>query len=611
MAKLVRVFAPFAIVGLILPSNTVGQVGESSAMFRNGATHPGSYSANGPDIVGRVAWKFQTQGVVRSSPVVFDGVLYVGSGDGHLYALDAVTGDELWRFDAESPVHSSPAVDQDLVYLANFAGRVFAVDRVRGSAVWSVQTGETVPWEWGGEDWDFFLSSPTVVGEILVIGSGDGNVYAFDRLTGNERWRFETQARVRSTPAVADGTVYVGSMDGSLYSIDLATGTQEWRFDTEGRSLSSVDFGFDRKSLQSSPTVSGNSVYIGSREGFMYAVDRTAGTLRWRFDHEVSWANTTAAVSDGVLYAGTSDGLFVHAVDEETGNELWRTTTAGRVFGSPSLAGNNTYVADQSGILYVLSRTTGEVRSQFRLGAGSSSSPVVTEGLVFIGADDGGVYALEGTDKAPRLAVYWDSTASDRAPYAGHEALRTYFVARGYEVLDGDALASFMSERMEDGAPSVVVFTMGEMPETVAMTPSDTTLFTRYLKEGGKVVWIGPTPFFYTKDSETGRVVGYDAGAVGQLLGVGSMDAHFDALGSHSTADGTAWGLERWWVTDRSHDLRDGIVPLALNETGAATVWVRQFHERRGSGYVSFWTSREAMFFFEDLLRITEYGVVR
>src|SRR5437762_9357927 len=108
----------FALVGAAL---LLGESRERTAppapetMFRGGPAHHGVYKGGGPTLLG-LAWRAPTEGDVVSSPAIANGVVYVGSGDGGLYALDLATGARHWRFDAGSPVSSSPAVGGGLVY---------------------------------------------------------------------------------------------------------------------------------------------------------------------------------------------------------------------------------------------------------------------------------------------------------------------------------------------------------------------------------------------------------------------------------------------------------------------------------------------------------------
>jgi outer membrane protein assembly factor BamB len=133
-------------------------------------------------------------------------------------------------------------------------------------------------------------------------------------------------------------------MDGTLYALDLAGGRLVWRFDTEGHTLESGRFGFDRRSIQSSPAVAGGRVFVGSRDGHLYAVDAATGKLAWRADHEMSWVNSSPAVARGLVVASSSDNHFVQAVDAATGRERWRFATDRLVWSSPAVAGGCEYL---------------------------------------------------------------------------------------------------------------------------------------------------------------------------------------------------------------------------------------------------------------------------
>src|SRR4051812_16582562 len=200
--------------------------------------------------------------------------VFVGSGDGRLYAVDRRSGRLIWRVDAGGSVDASPAVADGLVTAATLGGRIFAVEQHTGRVRWSRRTGPALPLNTtpaGG--WDLFASSPVVTGRTVVIGSPDGGIYALDLATGAQRWRAMTGGRVRATPAIHDSLVVVGSWDGRVYALDLATGTQRWVHRTVGDTLDSKTFGFDRRAIQSSAAVAGGMVFVGSRDGALYGLD--------------------------------------------------------------------------------------------------------------------------------------------------------------------------------------------------------------------------------------------------------------------------------------------------------------------------------------------------
>jgi outer membrane protein assembly factor BamB len=582
---------------------------EGTAMFRGDPGHSGYFDGQGFDQLGGVRWQFQTGGPVRSSPTVLGDWLYVGSSDGHLYAIDRATGSPRWTANVASPVNSSPAVAAGLVILGSRDGTFHARDARSGQERWRFETGELLPWEWGFEGWDAYTSSPVVVDSVVLFGSGDGFLYALELASGREIWRFGTGGRIRSSPAVEGGVVFVGSADGRVYAVDLATGQERWRYEPHGVSLVSADFGFDRKSIISSPAVVDGTVYVGSRDGYMYAIDQATGEFKWRADHRVSWAMSSPAVVGDVLYSGTSDGNFVHALDVTSGNELWRFIAAGYTWSSPAVTDDGVYIGDAGGNLWALDRETGEVRWSYRTRGAVVSSPAVADGMVYFECDDGTVYALHGDGRYPHLAVFWDSNLRDFTMNSSHEVARAYFEEYGYVALDVEALNEFLNERIEDGAPSVVVFAMDYVPSAVASEPSDTTLFRRYLDAGGKVVWLGLPPMLFTRDPATGGVTALNREAGESLLGVDYAGVNFDSYGASATELGAQWGAPRWWVSSYAIDPADDVLVLGLDENGRIAAWVKSYGGPPGTGFVSLSAPRLWWDALPAIRAMAEYGL--
>src|SRR5262245_29912833 len=113
---------------------------QQSAMFRNGPSHPGVYAGDIPVTKPSVRWKFSTHSRVFSSPTVADGVVYIGSNDGGLYALSAQDGSLKWRFATAGRIPSSPAVSGGLIYFTSYDGYIRAVD-LAGKERWKFATG--------------------------------------------------------------------------------------------------------------------------------------------------------------------------------------------------------------------------------------------------------------------------------------------------------------------------------------------------------------------------------------------------------------------------------------------------------------------------------------
>src|SRR3984885_14463691 len=116
-------------------------VGQDAAMFRSNLQHTGVYEAAGIPKFSKVKWKFHTAGQIISSPAVANGMVYVGSTDHHLYAIDQDSGVEKWNVKTGDRVTSSPTVSAGIVYFESYDGNLYAVDGATGTVKWKFQTG--------------------------------------------------------------------------------------------------------------------------------------------------------------------------------------------------------------------------------------------------------------------------------------------------------------------------------------------------------------------------------------------------------------------------------------------------------------------------------------
>src|SRR5579884_2084402 len=152
-------------------------------MFRGSLAHTGVYDTEGPRQLHGIRWKFQTNGWVISSPAVAKGLVYVGSDDNNLYAVEADSGKLKWKFETKGLVRCSPAVVNGVVYFGSFDGNFYAVDAATGQLKWKFATGGEREFEARGlhgysprtqtipDMWDYYLSSPAVDQGIVYFGS--------------------------------------------------------------------------------------------------------------------------------------------------------------------------------------------------------------------------------------------------------------------------------------------------------------------------------------------------------------------------------------------------------------------------------------------------------
>jgi outer membrane protein assembly factor BamB len=429
------------VILAVVAASVAPTVASPQAMFRGGPEHLGVYESSNPSL-GTVAWKFKTSGRVVSSPVVVGEAVYVGSTDGNLYAVNRADGTLRWKFPTRGAVSSSPAFANGVVFAGSADGRFYAVEAATGKEKWNFKTaGErrfTAPGIHGGtprtemmpDPFDMFLSSPVITGGTIYFGSGDNNVYALDAESGALRWTFKTGNVVHASPAVSNGVVFIGSWDRNMYAINATSGKELWRFQTGNDTVI-----YNQIGIASSAAVAGGVVYFGCRDGHFYAVDAKTGAQRWSHDNKMGWVIASPAVRNGVVYFASADGTRFKALDAVTGALKYSVENKAISFSSPAIVNDVAYFGSSDGWLHAVDIATGATKAEFQSDGSKEnaakytddkgrmnsaalypdftldgiiigvhrmftlgsilSSPVVANGVLYVGSTDGNLYALK------------------------------------------------------------------------------------------------------------------------------------------------------------------------------------------------------------------------
>jgi outer membrane protein assembly factor BamB len=384
----------FATRGRVISSPAV-----AGGLVVVGSSDGSLYGINRSD--GTQRWKFDTRGPVNSSPAIAFGLVFVASVDGNIYAVDSATGTERWVFATKGErrftapgIHgaipktermpdpfdvflSSPVLAGGVVYIGSGDQHVYALDARTGALRWSFATGDVVH------------AAPAVANNTVYIGSWDRNLYALDAATGKEKWRYTTgndttiynQIGLASSPAVSGGMVFVGGRDGHFHAVDEQTGVLVWKHNNNG--------GW----TIASPAVREGLVYFPTSDGTRFkALDAKTGTVRFDLRNKAVSFSSPALVGDVAFY-GTSDG-YLQAVNVRTG--VLRNT-----FRTDGSKANGDRFTDENGrlrtnLMYPDRTLDGMMigmRTMQSLGS-ILSSPTVAGGVLYVGSTDGNLYAI-------------------------------------------------------------------------------------------------------------------------------------------------------------------------------------------------------------------------
>ena len=424
-----------------------------------------------------VRWVAALGSQTYGNPVVAGGRVFVGTNNEALYdreivgdkgillAFDAGTGEFLWQMVSDKlaagrvndwpfqGVCSSPLVEGDRLYYVTNRGELLALD-VAGMANGNDGpfTDETLTSPKDGDIlWRFDMmeevgsfphnmsnSSPVSFGDLLFVNTSNGQdethtnvpsprapaIIAVRKSDGALVWEQNHVGEAIlhgqwSSAGVGDiagvSQVVMGEGDGWVRGYAVGTGETLWAFDTNP--AESV-WPRTRNNVISTPVILGDRVFIangqdpehGEGEGHLYAIDATqrgditdSGRL-WHYE-AIRRTISTAAVHDGTLYLPDFSG-FLHALDAETGEPLWVHDTFAAVWGSPVIADGKLYLGDEDGDVVVLKPgPTESVIAEMNMGSSVYSSAVPANGVLYI-ASRNRLFALEDqetpTEGAPR-----------------------------------------------------------------------------------------------------------------------------------------------------------------------------------------------------------------
>lgn len=312
-------------------------------------------------------WTFKCEDEIRRKAIIDEGVIYVGSYDNNLYALNQANGQFLWKFPTNDSIASTPATFDEDIFITSADHHLYSINKRTGELNWRHKTNGPI------------YSSPTVRYDHVFFGSDDTHCYALNAKRGKMVWKTNAFSPVRSSPFVGEELVFFGTEGGYIYALELATGKMKWQSQA-------------KRAVTSSPTVADDIVFIGSVDATVYAIDASSGWTIWRFRARRPIISSPA-VQDRMVYIGSSDGNL-YAVDIDSGRQQWAYETGGQVASSPTIFGELVYIGSTDGKIYCLSAKKGELQWAFETSGPVIASPLVVNDVVYIGSSDKILYAL-------------------------------------------------------------------------------------------------------------------------------------------------------------------------------------------------------------------------
>ncbi len=358
------------------------------------------------------AWGRQSAGGWAGT-AVHDGIIYVGTRDGRVVAINSSTEDLEWAYSilitapsgglscgetsVPTAIYGTPVVDGNIVYIGTYSGRVLALSALARSQDFDSLQQRYGEWKWPVDDStpsNAIVADLLLTGDTIYVSSSNGRVYSLDKEFGDLNWESEIldrkHGKLWTSPLIQGNTIYVSTYDGHIYALSSETGDLlDWSFESE-------------TGFASSPVIYENAIFLGSFDRYLYAINISHEELMWRFPQEGSagnWFWAPPVISEGVVYAGCLDGV-VYAIEAKTGEELWEFDTENPVVAPPVIVDNLLIVIDESGTMHVFDLDTepgdeGVPLKTISIGAAVRSSFCAQEGLIYIYGEDKQLHVVD------------------------------------------------------------------------------------------------------------------------------------------------------------------------------------------------------------------------
>jgi outer membrane protein assembly factor BamB len=255
--------------------------------------------------------------------------------------------------------------------------------------MWQVKTGfmsgRLHPDPWGGTSWP---GQPTVTRDRVHYPSADGNIYCLSTKDGSEIWKFKGADSFKAAPTIIGDRIIAHGLDHIIYCLNAADGTLIWKYQT----------GFE---IDGSVMEKNGRIYVGGEDHYFYCLNLSDGSLVYKVQLGGSMEGSGTAV-DGRIYIGTEAGQL-YCLNQEDGRVIWEAVIGADSDSTPAVVGNFVYTAAEDGYVRCYRRDSGEPVWKFKSDPGGAvsggrggfwASPIVVDGRIYIGSDNGYFYCL-------------------------------------------------------------------------------------------------------------------------------------------------------------------------------------------------------------------------
>lgn len=323
---------------------------------------------NAPEI----KWAFAAEkDIFEATPVIADGMVFLGSITGNFYALELKTGKVVWKFFTKLGFSGPAAVSGGRVFVGDADGFFHAFDAKTGKEIWKKEIAGPMN------------AAPGVFKNRVLFTVESGELYCLDADTGEEIWKYTSTDQLQCGITIRGTSVLLGGCDKSVQVVDVENGKLLRRLDVDAQTGATVAVNEDE------------NAFLGTMGAEVIAFSPKDEVL-WRYMPEERKGpfRSNAAVTREKIYVGGQNRRLV-CLDAKTGGELWAFTTRRNADISPVVAGEHVLFYALEGKVFLLNADTGEEIWQEEVGGTLAAGPAVADGKFIVATGQGEVFCFE------------------------------------------------------------------------------------------------------------------------------------------------------------------------------------------------------------------------
>ena len=299
-------------------------------------------------------WVVQTGVGIYCSPAVEKDKVFVGDDLGCLTAYALKNGKKLWSFASGKRIVGTPAVSEGIVVFGSADRNIYGLNAADGSLRWKVEAADPV------------LGAVTIHEGIAYVGASDKTFRAIDIQTGKVVWSYEqVKGYIETKPLVVDDKVIFSAWDNTLYALEKATGKEIWKW-TGG--LTRMHF----SPAAVWPVASNGKVFIADPQRAMTAVNLQNGETVWRtFRSQVRETIGLSEDGERVFSKTMNDSIVCYSTLTDTPEQVWASNVGFGYEHAPSMPQEKDgvmYGSTKEGLLFALEAKTGKIIWKHKIG---------------------------------------------------------------------------------------------------------------------------------------------------------------------------------------------------------------------------------------------------